>query len=74
MTGDSKNDQPPGIVEVVAETGKEIEPPPPELLETDPNLTPEEAEVARKRYLLTRFWISARGFWGKSGEIGRAHV
>lgn len=68
MTGDSKNTEPPGIVKVVAETGKHIEPPPPELLEPDPNLTPEEAERARKRYLLTRFWISARGFWGRSGD------
>ena len=24
--------------------------------------------MARKRYLLKRFWISARGFWGESGE------
>ena len=56
------------IVEVVAETGKQVEPPPPELLEPDPELTPEEAEQARKDYLLTRFWISAKGFWGKNGD------
>ncbi len=31
-------------------------------------MTPEEAEQARKDYLLTRFWISARGFWGRSGD------
>jgi putative ATP-binding cassette transporter len=37
-------------------------------VEPDPDLTPEEAEQARKDYLLTRFWISARGFWGKSGD------
>src|ERR1700675_2603421 len=55
------------IVEVVAETGVHIEPPPPEVLETDPELSPEEAEEARKDYLLTRFWISARGYWGKKG-------
>ena len=35
------------------------------MLEPDPELTPEEAEQARKDYLLTRFWISANGFWGK---------
>jgi putative ATP-binding cassette transporter len=58
----------PAIVEVVAETGKQVEPPPPELLEADPELTPEEAEQARKDYLLTRFWISAKGFWGASGD------
>jgi putative ATP-binding cassette transporter len=58
----------PPIVEVVAETGKQIEPPPPELVEPDPDMTPEEAEQARRDYLLTRFWISARGFWSKSGD------
>ena len=31
-------------------------------------LTPEQAEQARKNYLLTRFWISARGFWGRHGD------
>lgn len=56
------------IVEVVAETGKQIEPPPPALVEPDPDLTPEEAEQARRDYLLTRFWISARGFWSRSGD------
>lgn len=56
------------IVGVVDEAGKHIEPPPPEVVEPDPDLTPEEAEQARKDYLLTRFWISARGFWGKSGD------
>ena len=56
------------IVEVVAETGDHIEPPPPEVLETDPELSPEEAEQARKDYLLTRFWISAKGFWGAGGD------
>src|ERR1700686_514770 len=56
------------IVEVVAETGDHIEPPPPEVLETDPDLSPEDAEQARKDYLLTRFWISAKGFWGKDGD------
>jgi hypothetical protein len=29
---------------------------------------PEEAEQARKAYLLTRFWISARGYWGKNAD------
>src|SRR5205823_5178700 len=46
----------------------EVEPPPPEALESDAGLSPEEAERARKDYLLTRFWISARGFWGKNGN------
>ena len=56
------------FVEVTAEAGEQIEPPPPELLETDPEMSAEEAEQARKDYLLTRFWISARGFWGKNGD------
>src|SRR5579859_4481966 len=54
--------------EVVAETGDQVEPPPPELLESEPSQSPEEVEQARKDYLLTRFWISARGFWGKGGD------
>ncbi|MBB6411675.1 ABC transporter ATP-binding protein/permease [Mesorhizobium sangaii] len=42
--------------------------PPPDVIEPDPELTPEEAEQARKRYLLKRFWISARGYWGRGGD------
>ena len=56
------------MVEVVAEDGDHVEPPPPEVLEPEPDMSPEEAEQARKDYLLTRFWISARGFWGKNGD------
>jgi putative ATP-binding cassette transporter len=57
----------PPIIEIVAETGDNVEPPPPEVVETDPELSAEEAEEARRDYLLTRFWISARGYWGKKG-------
>src|SRR5258708_39638335 len=57
----------PPIVEAVPEQGDHVDPPPPEVVETDPELSPEEAEEARKDYLLTRFWISARGYWGKKG-------
>lgn len=49
--------------EVVGET-----PPPPEAVEPDPQLTAEEAEQARKKYLLKRFWISGRGYWGRHGD------
>lgn len=42
--------------------------PPPDVIEPDPDLTPEEAEQARKKYLLKRFWISARGYWGRGGD------
>ena len=57
----------PPILEVVAETGQAVEPPPPKILEPDAALSPEETEQARRDYLLTRFWISAKGFWGVNG-------
>jgi putative ATP-binding cassette transporter len=41
--------------------------PPPNAIEPDAGMTPEEAEEARRAYLLERFWISARGFWGRRG-------
>ncbi|MDI2070894.1 putative ATP-binding cassette transporter [Bradyrhizobium japonicum] len=56
------------IVEIKGENGDEVTPPPPEVIEPDPALSPEEAEQVRKDYLLTRFWISARGFWGRNGD------
>jgi putative ATP-binding cassette transporter len=56
------------IVEAVAKDGDHVQPPPPEIVEPDPELSPEEAEQARKDYLLTRFWISARGFWSRGGD------
>ncbi|TCR76761.1 ABC transporter ATP-binding protein/permease [Rhizobium sp. BK376] len=42
--------------------------PPPEVIEPDRTLPPEEAEQARKKYLLKRFWISARGYWSRRGD------
>ena len=59
--------KPAPIQEVVSETGKPVEAPPPEVVESDPELSPEETEQARRDYLLKRFWISARGFWGAGG-------
>src|ERR1700738_1193944 len=56
------------VTEVIAETGDHVEPPPPEIVEPDPDMSPEDAEQARKDYLLTRFWISAKGFWGAGGD------
>ena len=56
------------FVEVTAEGGDHVDPPPPEVVEPDAELSPEEAEQVRKDYLLTRFWISARGYWGKKGD------
>lgn len=37
------------------------------MLEPEPGLSEEEVEQLKRDYLLTRFWISARGFWGRSG-------
>jgi putative ATP-binding cassette transporter len=53
-------------VEVASEVDGQVAPP--DDIEPDPELTPEEAEQARKRYLLTRFWISARGYWSRHGD------
>ena len=61
-------DKKPPIVEIADENGEAIQPPPPEVVEPDPEMTPEEAEALRKSYLLSRFWISARGFWGRHGD------
>ena len=47
---------------------EEPAPPPAEMLEPDADLSSEEIEQARKDYLLTRFWISARGFWSRNGH------
>jgi putative ATP-binding cassette transporter len=41
---------------------------PANIVEPDLDWTPEEAERARKRYLLARFWISARGYWSRRGD------
>ena len=41
---------------------------PPKVAEPGEIMSPEEADQARNRYLLERFWISGRGFWGKSGD------
>jgi vitamin B12/bleomycin/antimicrobial peptide transport system ATP-binding/permease protein len=40
----------------------------PDLVEIALELTPEQAERVRKAYLLKRFWISARGYWGRHGD------
>jgi vitamin B12/bleomycin/antimicrobial peptide transport system ATP-binding/permease protein len=67
-TAAKSSDKEADIVEIDNEIGEVIEPPPPEVIEPDPELTPEEQEEARKSYLLTRFWISARGFWSRNGD------
>lgn len=50
------------------EKASTVEAAPPPAIEPSPELTPEEAEQARKRYLLKRFWISARHFWSRGGD------
>lgn len=57
----------PASAEAVSEVVGEAAPPP-EAAETGPELTREEAEQARKKYLLRRFWISGRGYWGRHGD------
>lgn len=56
------------IVPVVAETGSIVDPPPPEMLEADPDLSAIQVDKIRRAYLLSRFSISARGFWGGQGD------
>lgn len=56
----------PSAIEPEA-VGEDV-PPPPEEVEPGPELTPEQAEQARKAYLFRRFWISARGYWGIRGD------
>ena len=52
---DKEADDKSEFVEVIAEDGDHVEPTPPEIVEPDPELSAEEAEQARKDYLLTRF-------------------
>jgi len=42
--------------------------PPPEAIEPKPEWTPEQVEQARRKYLLKRFWISARAYWSRNGD------
>lgn len=38
------------------------------MVEPDPGLSEKEAEELRKDYLLTRFWLTSRGYWGAQGD------
>ena len=68
LPGRREQGKKPPIVKIKGGSGDEVSPPPPELVEIDPKLSPEEAERARKDNLLTRFWLSARGIWGRNGD------
>lgn len=46
----------------------EIPPPPPEVADPLSPSDAEDIEQARRRYLLKRFWIAARGFWSRRGD------
>lgn len=60
--------EPVDEIEKEPEAVGEDRPPPPEGDEPSPQLTPEQAEQARKKYLFRRFWISARGYWSRRGD------
>lgn len=51
----------------LTEDGDKLPDPPPELLEHPESVDQAELDAARRRYLLHRFWLSAKGFWGKNG-------
>ncbi|MBZ9871801.1 ABC transporter ATP-binding protein/permease [Mesorhizobium sp. BR1-1-9] len=63
----SRRQEKASTVEAASEVVGEAAPPP-GAIEPGPELTPEAAEQARKRYLLRRFWISARGYWSRRGD------
>ncbi len=50
------------------EAGSKSKPPPHGVVELDFELTLEDAKKASKGYLLERFRITARGFWGAAGN------
>src|SRR5262245_46377739 len=56
--------------EPVTESGEKLPDPPPEIVETTEPADEDEQESLdqiRRRYLLRRFWLSAKGFWGRNG-------
>jgi putative ATP-binding cassette transporter len=65
---DAPNKLPPG--QPVTESGEKLPDPPPEFSQP-PDATDIESREAfeqlRRRYLLGRFWLSAKGFWGRNG-------
>lgn len=54
--------------EAVATVGDVVELPPPDVIEPSEQRSPNAAEQLRRRYLLKRFWLSARRFWGPDGD------
>jgi putative ATP-binding cassette transporter len=56
----------------VTESGEKLPDPPPEIAEgadvPEDEDEQESLEQIRRRYLLGRFWLSAKGFWGRNGS------
>src|SRR4051812_11960094 len=77
---DEKTKDAPDATEPSDDGGKEQakeedeQPPePPEEMQSDKAKQPfgldeEDLENARRRYLLRRWWLSAKGFWGRNGD------
>ena len=56
--------------EPVTESGEKLPTPPPELVDPPEQASEEEQQDLdnlRRRYLLRRFWLSAKSFWGRNG-------
>lgn len=51
----------------VTESGEKLPDPPPDIPEMVDDEDAEALERVRRRYLLSRFWLSAKGFWGRNG-------
>src|SRR5688572_30073293 len=69
-----KNDEKPSAPEPF-DMGREPDaddipppPPPPQLVDPLAPSDAQEVEQARRRYLLQRFWITAKGFWSRRGD------
>jgi putative ATP-binding cassette transporter len=58
--------------EPVTESGEKLPTPPPEMAEDVPEPEGEDEQESldqlRRRYLLRRFWLSAKGYWGRNGR------
>ena len=65
-SAEKSREENPSTVEVASDIDNQTAPP--DFVDPDPKLTSEEVELARKRYLLKRFWISALCYWRLGGD------